>query len=137
METKNKNKHMEDAIMAMLQERAITDEVLNAALQKEDKNITDCCNYIINWVMKDGGKGYPDDVILGQAIHYYLEDDINESKEVNCRVVVNREVQLTQEEIEEAKKAAFDAEVREQRQRMTKKVQPKKETQNVVENTLF
>src|SRR5574344_269757 len=137
METKNKNKHMEDAIMAMLQESAITDEVLDAALQKEDKNITDWCNYNIDWVMKDGGRGYPDNVILGQAIHYYLEDDINKPKEVNCRVVVNREIQLTQEEIEEAKKAAFDAEVREQRQRMTKKVQPKKETQNVVENTLF
>lgn len=134
---KNNNKHMEDAVMDMLKERASIDEVINAALQKKDKNITDCCNYIINWVMKDGGKGYPDDVIIGQAIHYYLEDDINKPKEVNCRVVVNREVQLTQEEIEEAKKAAFDAEVREQRQRMTKKVQPKKETQNVVENTLF
>lgn len=134
---KNNNKHMEDAIMAMLHERAITDEVLNAALQKEDKNITDCCNYIIGWVKNDGGKGYPDDVILGQAIHYYLEDDINKPEEVNCRVIVNREVQLTQEEIEEAKRAAFDAEVQKQRQMMTKKVQPKKETQNVVENTLF
>ena len=133
----NNNKHMEEAIMALLQERAVTDEVLNDALHKEDKNITDCCNYIIEWVMKDGGKGYPDDVIVGQAIHYYLEDDITKPKEVNCRVVVNREVQLTQEEIDEAKKAAFDAEVREQRQKMTKKVQPKKETQNVVENTLF
>lgn len=133
----NNNKHMEEAIMALLQERAVTDEVLNDALHKEDKNITDCCNYIIEWVMKDGGKGYPDDVIVGQAIHYYLEDGLEKPKESNCRVVVNKEVQLTQEEIEEAKKAAFDAEVREQRQRMTKKVQPKKETTNVVENTLF
>lgn len=133
----NNNKHMEEAIMALLQERAVTDEVLNDALHKEDKNITDCCNYIIEWVMKDGGKGYPDDVIVGQAIHYYLEDGLEKPKASNCRVVVNKEVQLTQEEIEEAKKAAFDAEVREQRQRMTKKVQPKKETTNVVENTLF
>ena len=66
-----------------------------------------------------------------------LKMDLEKPKASNCRVVVNKEVQLTQEEIEEAKKAAFDAEVREQRQRMTKKVQPKKETTNVVENTLF
>jgi hypothetical protein len=133
----NNNKHMEEAIMALLQEKAVTDEVLNDALQKENKNITDCCNYIIEWVMKDGGRGYPDDVIVGQAIHYYLEDDLEKPKASNCRVVVNREVQLTQEEIEEAKKAAFDAEVEKQRQKLTKKVQPKKETPNVVENTLF
>ena len=72
------------------------------------------------------------------ATHYYDEDSIEVGKPVNCNVVVNHTVELTQEEIEEAKKTAMEKTIANEMQRLQKKPSVKKtETMTVTQQTLF
>ena len=41
------------------------------------------------------------------AVHYYDEDNIDVGKSINCKVVVNHTVELTQEEKDQARKDAI------------------------------
>lgn len=52
--------------------------------------------------------GLADDEVFGLAVHYYDEDNLGEIKAVNCKVVVNHTVELTEEEKENARKEAYD-----------------------------
>lgn len=68
---------------------AAGDPLFAATLKKPNKNINDCCTYILNEVQKTKRNGFTDDEIFGMAIHYYDEDDVKVGKAVNARVVVN------------------------------------------------
>ena len=72
-----------------LNQLAANDNLFAETLKKENKNIDDCCTYIINQVQKLGQMGFADEEIFGMAVHYYDEDDIKVGKEINARVVVN------------------------------------------------
>ena len=73
------------------------------------KKIEDCITFIINQVRESGLQGFDDDEIYSLAVHYYMEDGIDPGKPVECRVIVNHQVQLTEEEIEEQKRRAREA----------------------------
>jgi hypothetical protein len=75
-------------------------------LKNPKKNIDDCITYILNQVKASGCDGFTDAEIFGMATHYYDEDDIKPGEKIKCDVVVNHKVELTPEEIEEAKKKA-------------------------------
>lgn len=47
-----------------------------------------------------------DGEIFGQVIHYYEENEIEVGKPMNCQVVVNHVVELTEEEKAEARQNA-------------------------------
>ena len=66
---------------------------------KDNKNIDECCNFIMQQVQKSGCNGFADEEIYGMAVHYYDEDDIKDIEPVRCTVVVNHTVELTEEEI--------------------------------------
>lgn len=90
------------------------------------KKVDDCITYIINQVQKSGLHGFDDSEIYALAVHYYVEDNIDPGTPVQCQVIVNHHVELTEEEIAEqrrkAKEEVFSLEV--QRLRNTGKVSP-------------
>lgn len=65
------------------------DQLFAKTLKKENKNIDDCINYILNQVQKSGCNGFADEEIYQMAVHYYDEDDIIVGKPINAKVVVN------------------------------------------------
>lgn len=91
-----------------LDKYAIEDPFFAENYSKENKNIDDCCNYIIGEVHKSGCNGFADDEVFNMAIHYYDEENLEIKEVKNAQVVVNHQVQLSAEEIEEAKKQAKD-----------------------------
>ena len=81
-------------IKAYLDKRAAEDELFAKTYAKENKNIDECCNYILQQVQKSGCMGFTDEEIYGMAIHYYDEDDIKNVKPVSAgKIVVNHVVE--------------------------------------------
>lgn len=95
-------------IKAYLDERAKSDELFAATYAKPKKTLDECINYIFQQVQKQGYAGYTDDEIYGMAVHYYDEDELTDIKPVNCRVVVNHVVELSDEDKEEARRQAAE-----------------------------
>lgn len=130
--------HFKTAIQNHLNSLAANDELFAETLKKPNKNIDDCITYIFNQVKASGCNGFADEEIYQMATHYYDEDDIKIGKPINGTVVVNHQVEtpkieLTTEDIEKAKQKAIDLAVEEEKAKLQKKKQPKKEVSNVVE----
>ena len=120
-----------NSIQSYLEQRAEYDELFARSYRKPLKNIEDCITYILNYVQKSGCNGFDDDEIFGQAVHYYDEADIEVGKPIDCKVVVNHHVELTEEEKAEARKEAIKRAENEVYSRMTqRKTAPKKENKN-------
>lgn len=99
--------HFTETIKAYLDERATSDSLFARMYAKPDKTIENCITYILNSVQKSGCNGFTDEEIFSMAVHYYDEDNINIGNPINCNVVVNHTVELTEEEKEQAKKDAI------------------------------
>lgn len=64
--------HFKNTIQTYLEQRAQTDALFEwTYTSKENKNIDDCCTYILNEVHKSGCNGFADDEIFSMAVHYY------------------------------------------------------------------
>lgn len=123
--------HFQKEIQSYLEQRAEYDELFARSYRNPLKNIEDCVTYILNYVQKSGCAGFSDDEIFGQAVHYYDEADIEIGKPIDCKVVVNHTVELTEEEKAEARREAIKRAEEEAHNRMTKrKTAPKKENGN-------
>ena len=123
--------HFQTEIQSYLEQRAEYDELFARSYRNPLKNIEDCITYILNEVQKSGCNGFADDEIFGMAVHYYDEADIEIGKPIDCKVVVNHAVELTEEEKAEARKEAIKRAESEAYSRMTKrKTAPKKENKN-------
>ena len=83
--------HFKQAIKDHLDSRAKEDALFAKSYSKENKNIDECCNYIINAVKKTNRQGFADNEVFNMAIHYYDEDNLEEDvkKAPECEVVVN------------------------------------------------
>lgn len=130
--------HFKTAIQNHLNGLAANDELFAETLKKPNKNIDDCITYIFNQVKASGCNGFADDEIYQMATHYYDEDDIKIGKPISGKVVVNHQVEipkieLTTEDIEKAKQKAINQAIEEEKAKLQKKKQPKKEVINVVE----
>jgi hypothetical protein len=71
------------------------------------KNIDDCITSILNTVKKGVINGFTDDEVYSMALHYYDEENIDIGNPVNCQVVVNHTIVLTEEEKAEARQKAI------------------------------
>lgn len=126
------------AIQDYLEERAKTDELFAKSYAKPNKSIDKCITYILNEVQRSGCNGFEDDEIFGMAVHYYDEDNIDVGKKLNCKVVVNHVVELTEKEKQELKEKACNDFYTEQLTKQRESLKPKKKTeQKVVEQSLF
>lgn len=120
-----------NSIQSYLEQRAEYDELFARSYRNPLKNIEDCITYILNYVQKSGCNGFDDDEIFGQAVHYYDEADIEIGKPIDCKVVVNHHIELTEEEKAEARKEAIKRAENEAYNRMAqRKTAPKKENKN-------
>lgn len=131
-------------IQTYLENRAKSDELFAASYTKPNKNIDECCNFILGEVQKSGCNGFSDDEIFGMAVHYYDEDDIKNVKPVNARVVVNHTIELTEEDKRKAKEAAlkeYEAKemkrIEEARKKKLEKKAEKAAKENVLQTSLF
>lgn len=114
------------AIENHLNQLAEKDSLFAETLKKENKNIDDCCTYILNQVQESGRNGFEDSEIYGMAVHYYDEDDIKPGKSIKAKVVVNHVIELSEEEKAEAKKKAMEKAIEEEKEKMKKKREAKK-----------
>ena len=120
-----------NSIQSYLEQRAEYDDLFARSYRNPLKNIEDCITYILNYVQKSGCNGFDDDEIFGQAVHYYDETNIEVGKPIDCKVVVNHHVELTEEEKAKARKEAIKRAESEAYSRMTqRKPAPKKENKN-------
>lgn len=94
-------------IQSYLEQRVQTDELFAPVYAKPNKNINDCITYILNYVQQSGINGFTDDEIFSLALHYYDEDSIEVGKQINCNVVVNHTIVLTEEEKIQARQKAI------------------------------
>ena len=90
-----------------MEQRAAEDELFAKSYRNPAKNIDDCVTYILNYVAEKAvATDFSDGEIYGQAIHYYDENEIEVGKPIQCQVVVNHVVELTEEEKQEARRKA-------------------------------
>ena len=137
--------HFKQTIKAYLDERAKTDELFAVSYAKENKNLDDCVTFILNQakaIAKEGSCGMTDDEVYSLATHYYDEENIEVGKAVNCGVIVNHRVELSEQEKAEARVKALQAyqaeELRKIQQRSSRpKPTPKAVKQEVSQPTLF
>jgi len=108
MKTENKaTDYFKLTIKSYLEQRAQTDELFAPRYADPKKNIDDCITYILNYVQQSGICGFTDDEIYSLALHYYDEESIEVGKPINCNVVVNHTIILTEEEKAEARQRAI------------------------------
>lgn len=100
-------------ISSYLELRAIEDSLFAETLKKPNKSLEECVNYIFDTVQKSGCTGFDDDEIYKMAVHYYDEDDIKATGKIQGRVVVNHMIDLTESDLESAKKQAMERAINE------------------------
>lgn len=90
------NQSFKMAIQSYLDQRAKEDNLFAASYAKLDKNLSECCDYIISEAKKRGGSAVaiPDDEVFGLAVHYYDEDNIKVKKQSNCKVATSNSEKL-------------------------------------------
>ena len=125
--------YFKKTIQAYLEQRAANDELFAPVYANPDKSIDDCVTYILNTVKASGCNGFADDEIYSMAVHYYDEPDIKVGSPINGKVVVNHTIELTPEEIEQARKDAIERATAEAYSKMTARAS--KPTAKKVENT--
>lgn len=125
-------------IQEYLQVRANTDEQFAKSFAKENKNIDECVNFILNTVKESGCNGFDVEEIYGIAVHYYDEDEFHPKylKEIKGNVVVNHAPVLTEEDKAELEKKAKDDYYQECLKKQKESLQPKKKVVKQVEQEL-
>ena len=89
----------ERTIQNYLENYASQDEAFKERYNNPDKNIVECCNYIMNQVKKSGCNGFADEEIYKMARDYYVDEiSKDDTKSISGTVVVNHTVELTEEE---------------------------------------
>ena len=119
-----------ETIKTYLEERAENDALFAVKYANPSTSVDDCVTYILNSVRKSGCCGFTNDEIFGLAVHYYEENEIEVGKPVNCQVVVNHIVELTEDEKAQARQDAIDRLRNEEMAKMRKPIQPKKATES-------
>ena len=107
-----------DSMESFIMKKMDANDLFAKKVCNPKKNIEDCITYVINTIEKSRYKGLCDNDVYSLAVHYYEEDDIDVGKPINCRVVVNHQVELTPEEIAEMRQKAKDEVFRQEMDRL-------------------
>jgi len=95
-------------IKAQLDKKALSDPLFASKYNTQGKSIQDCCNYIVAQVRASGRCGFADDEVIGMAMHYYDEPDTTRVEPLQCKVVVNEHLELSEDEKDQLKQKARD-----------------------------
>ena len=123
-----------ETIKAYLEERAENDALFAVKFANPSKSVEDCVTYILNQVRRSGCNGFTDAEVYGMAIHFYEENEIEVGNPINCQVVVNHTVELTEEEKGQARQDAINKLRDEEMAKMRRPSQPKKTTEKETSN---
>ena len=96
-----------EIIKCYLDKRAKEDELFRAKYETTERTIDDVVTYILNEVKQSGCCGFADEEIYSMAVHVIDEPALEIGKPINCDVVVNRHIDLTEEEKAEQKALAL------------------------------
>ena len=107
-----------DSMESFIMQKMDANDLFAKKVSNPKKNIEDCITYVINTIEKSRYKGVCDNDVYALAVHYYEEDDVEVGKPINCRVVVNHQVELTPEEIAEMRQKAKDEVFRQEMDRL-------------------
>ena len=118
------------ALQNAMEDRALIDPAFMEAYSNEAKNIKDCVKYVLTQVKESGVNGFADQEIFDMAAEYYTTKDVKIGEKVKGQVVINRTVELTEEEKKEAKEKAFNELVSETKRKARSKPDPKKKTKD-------
>lgn len=99
--------HFKELIKNYLDNRAKEDELFRAKYETTTRTIDDVVNYIFHAVQQSGCCGFSDDEVYSMAVHAIDEPDLEISKPMNCNVVVNHHIELTEEEKAEQRAIAL------------------------------
>lgn len=113
--------HFKQTIKAYLDERAKNDELFAVSYAKENKNMDNCVTFILNQVKRCKCMGLTDEEVYSLAVHFFDEDDIEIGNPIACNVIVNHTVELTEEEMAQARQEAFKEYQAEQLRKMQKR----------------
>lgn len=96
------------AIEAFIEREKQTDELFAKCVEEQpEKTIEGCVNYILKTVKDSGIAGWTDEEIFGMAKHFFDERDLKDPGAIKARVVVNHQVELSEEEKKSAKEKAL------------------------------
>ena len=96
-----------EIIKAHLDQRAEQDEMFRKKYETVNRSIEDIVTYIIGEVHKSCRCGWSDDEVFGLAVHAAEEPDLKIGKVIDCHIVSNRHIELTDEEKTEQKAMAL------------------------------
>lgn len=113
--------HFKQTIKAYLDERAKNDELFAVSYAKKNKNMDDCVTFILNQVKRSKCMGLTDEEVYSLAVHFFDEDDIEIGNSIACNVIVNHTVELTEEEMAQARQDALKEYQAEQLRKMQKR----------------
>lgn len=113
--------HFKQTIKAYLDERAKNDELFAVSYAKENKNMDNCVTFILNQVKRSKCMGLTDEEVYSLAVHFFDEDDIEIGNPIACNVIVNHTVELTEEEMAQARQEALKEYQAEQLRKMQKR----------------
>lgn len=99
--------HFKEIIKSYLEGRAQTDELFRAKYESTNRTIDDVVTYILNEVKASGCCGFSDEEIFSMAVHVIDEPTIEIGKPITCGVVVNRHIELTEDEKAEQRAIAL------------------------------
>ena len=91
-----------------------------AKLGSIDAVIKQCCNYICREVKKSRRQGFADAEVYGMAVHFIDESELTAAIGINCQVVVNHTIELTETDKEKLRKEAEAEFKREHKKAMTR-----------------
>lgn len=85
------NQSFKQVIQSYLEQRAKGDSLFATSFAKPNKNIDECCNYLVGEARKRGGNVVcmSDDEVFGLAIHYYDEDNIKVDKQAGYKATTS------------------------------------------------
>lgn len=122
-------KYFIQRIQAWMDSEMARDEQFRARVEavKDKKTVEGACNYVLKCAKDSGQCGYDDAEVYGMVRHFFDEDDVTDPGDQNpSRIVVSGKVDLTAEQIEEAKEAArqqYYNEIREAEERKRKEAE--------------
>ena len=130
-----------DLIKNYLDKRAKVDELFRAKYETTTHTIDDVVNYIFHAVQQSGCCGFSDDEVYSMAVHAIDEPDLKIGKPMNCNVVVNHHIELTEEEKAEQRAIALkryqEEEMRKLQQRYSRPKAAKPQSKPIQELSLF
>ena len=121
--------HFKELIKNYLDNRAKEDELFRAKYETTTRTIDDVVNYIFHAVQQSGCCGFSDMEVYAMAVHAIDEPHLEIGKPMDCNVVVNHHIELTEAEKAEQRAIALkryqEEEMRKLQQRNSRPKAPK------------